>query len=319
MMKKWQWAGWVCILGVALTAQAYEGVVPGPANPGSPDMTANVSPAADVKPLPEKAGAVVSEEKKAAVPEVVEFKPLPKQDAAVAPEAKKILPAAEAHGWGAESKLTGGGEEDSWFASRLVVGTRVTSYGLKEKERPLDNRYLGSINKIDEDQDYMPVKAFVNYFPVQWGGVGVSYEKISAVTLTEEPGETTYTDGTFTIDGPIFYGVLALPNRTRVTPFVELGMMVPSGSFDANSAWANAHGIQGYQTLDVREVNGGEMWAVGCDIRVNKGWSCNLIYREIKADIVVDHVLLGSLNQSNSNRPFDLSSSFVGGGISYRF
>jgi hypothetical protein len=318
-MKKWQWVGWVCMLGVALTAQAYEVVATGLAAPVEPSIATNAPYVVEVKPSPGTAGVVVPEEKKAAAPAVVEFKPLSRPDAAVAPEEKKILPPVDAHGWGEESNFTDEGEEASWFVNRLVVGTRVTSYGLKEKKRPPSNHFLGSINTLDEDQDYAPFKAFLNYFPVRWGGVGVSYEKISAVTLTEEPGETTYTDGTFTIDGPIFYGVLALPNRTRVTPFVELGMMVPSGSFDANSAWANAHGIQGYQTLDVREVNGGEMWAVGCDIRVKEGWSCNLIYREIKADIVVDHVLLGSLNQSNSNRPFDLSSSFVGGGVSYCF
>ncbi len=316
-MKKWQWAGWVCILGMALAAQAYEVAATGLAAPVAPPVATNAPYVVEVKPLPATAGAVVPEEKKAVAPDVVEFKPLSKPDAVVAPEAEKILPPAEEHGWGEGVEFTD--EGDSWFVNRFDVGTRATSYALKETKRPPSNHFLGSINTLDEDQDYAPFKVFLNYWPVQWAGVGITREKFSAVTLTEEPGEVTYTDGTFELDGPIFYLTFALPNKTPVTPFVEFGRMNLSASFESNPAWANAHRIQGYQNLVVREVNGGDMWAVGCDIHIKKGWSCNLIYREIKADIVVDHVLLGSLNQSNSNRPFDLSSSFVGGGISYRF
>jgi len=295
-MNKRQWAGWVCMLGMALTAKAYEVAMAESAGPVSPDMATHVSSSAEVKPLPEKDGM------------------------RGVPEEKKILSAVEAPVLGTEGKFTDEGDGTSWFANRLVVGTRITSYGLKEKERPLNNRYLGSINKIDEDQDYMPTKIFLNYFPVPWGGVGVSYEKIRAVTITDwKAGVGAYSDGTFEVDGPIFYGILALTNRTRVTPFVELGMMIPSGSFEANSAWANAHGIQGYQNLVVQDVHGGEEWAVGCDIRIKEGWSCNLIYREITAEMIVDHVLQGSVNEQNSNRSFDISSRFVGGGISYHF
>ena len=205
------------------------------------------------------------------------------------------------------------------LVNKVQVGTRVTMFELKDKERPLNNRYLGSINKLDEDQDYAPIKAFLKYWPVDWAAVGVSYDKIRAETLTDEPGKPSYTDGTLQLDGPIYSLTFALPNKTPVTPYVELGWMDVSGSFDGNSSWSNAHGIDGYQTLVIRKSDGGATWGVGCDIQIKGGWACNLLYREIDAEMTVDQVIMGSINEANSNRKFDLSSRFFGGGVSYRF
>jgi len=205
------------------------------------------------------------------------------------------------------------------LVNKVEVGTRVTMFELKDKSRPMSNRYLGSINKLDEDQDYTPIKAFLKYWPVDWAGVGVSYDKIRAETITDKPGEARYSDGTFQIEGPIYSLTLAMPNKTAVTPYVELGWMNLSGSFEAASGWANARGIDGYQMLVIRKTEGGGTWGAGCDIRIKDGWSCNLLYREVDAELTVDHVLNGELNLANSNRKFDLSSRFYGGGVSYRF
>lgn len=211
-------------------------------------------------------------------------------------------------------RLPAGVEEgDEWWRNRVEIGTRITTYTLTDKSRPDNNHYLGSINRLKEDQDYTPTKVFANVWPLKWVGAGISYEKISAVTWTEEPGETSYSDGTFVAKGPILSLLAAYPNGTRFTPFAEAGMMLISGSFDANPAWSQGD----YQDMKVTGTKDGTVLGLGCAIQLGKRVEMDLIYRQIKAALVVDHVLNGSVRASD--REFPLDSTWMGAGIKYRF
>ncbi len=208
-------------------------------------------------------------------------------------------------------------EGDEWWRNRVEIGTRITSFELTDKQSPPDNNFLGSINTLKEDQDYTPTKLYANVWVLEWLGVGLSYEKMGAETWTEEPGYESYTDGTFELDGPILSLLAAWPNSTRFTPFVEVGQWMMSGSFKANSDWGNAHGIDGYQDLEVAKEKGGFVFGGGCAIQLTRHLEMDVLYRQITASVEVDHVLLGTVRASG--REFPLDSSWLGLGIKYRF
>ncbi len=205
------------------------------------------------------------------------------------------------------------------LASRLELGTRLTAGTLTDTSRPMDNRFLGSINKLKDDQDLSPYKVFANYWLLDWIGVGVSYEKLAAKTWSEgeEQGVLIpYTDGTFEADGPILSLLAAYPNRTRLTPFAELGYLFFTGSFDAAPEWGNAHGIEGYQDFAIVQENGGFVWGLGCAAQLWRNWEVDILFRQITASVVVNHVI-GSDTRPNDYE-FPLDSNWFGFGVKYR-
>ncbi len=210
-------------------------------------------------------------------------------------------------------------EGDDWWRNRIEIGTRITSFQLAEKESPPGKNYLGSINMLKEEQDYTPTKLYANAWVLEWLGVGLSYEKLGEKTWTDngEPGSVPYTDGTFNVGGPILSALVAWPNQSRFTPFAEVGQWFMSGSVDLNPAWANAHGIDGYQEFEITKYKGGMVWGGGCAIQLTRNIEMDLIYRQIKASILVDHILLGSVAHADSEFPLD--SSWMGAGVKYRF
>lgn len=210
-------------------------------------------------------------------------------------------------------------EIQPWWKNRFDIGTRITMYNLTDTSRPYVNGegFLGSINKLKEDQNYAPVKVFANAWPLKWVGAGISYEKISAKTWTDKPGETGYSDGTFSVNGPILSLLGAWPNHTRFTPFAEIGQMVMSESVDVNPEWANAHGIQGYQDFNITDTKGGTVLGAGCAIQLKKGFEMDILYRQITASVIVDHTHLGVIEQHD--REFPLDSNWFGIGLKYRF
>jgi opacity protein-like surface antigen len=120
------------------------------------------------------------------------------------------------------------------------------------------------------------------------------------------------------VDGPILSVLVALPNRTRFTPFVEVGrLFVTYSSVEINPAWGNAHGIDGYQTFEIVNTKDGSVLGVGCSIQLSRSIEMDVIYRQIKASVVVDHILLD--NVQNNDREFPLDSSWLGAGVQYRF
>lgn len=213
----------------------------------------------------------------------------------------------------------GAEEGDDWWRNRIDIGTRITSFQLAEKESPPGKNYLGSINMLKEEQDYTPTKLYANAWVLEWLGIGLSYEKLGEKTWTDngEPGSVPYTDGTFNVGGPILSALAAWPNSTRFTPFVEVGQWFMSGSVDLNPAWANAHGIDGYQEFEITKYKGGMVLGGGCAIQLTRNVEMDLIYRQIKASILVDHILLGSVAHSDSEFPLD--STWMGAGVKYRF
>jgi hypothetical protein len=208
-------------------------------------------------------------------------------------------------------------EGDGWWLNRFEIGTRVTSFELTDAKRPMDNRFLGSINVLKEDEDLSPTKLYANAWVLKWLGVGISYEKMGIKTWTEKPDVEPYTDGTFDVDGPILSLLACWPNSTRFTPFAEVGQWLMSGSFSADPEWANAHGIDGYQDFEVVKEEGGMVWGVGCAVQITRHVEMDVLYRQIEGALIVDHVLLGGVQ--HAGKKFPLDSNWMGAGIKYRF
>jgi opacity protein-like surface antigen len=208
-------------------------------------------------------------------------------------------------------------EGQSWWENRLEVGTRITLYTLTDTERHGDESFLGSINRLKEDDDYLPVKLYANFWLREWAGVGLSYEKISAVTWTAKEGVDGYSDGTFSVHGPILSALLAWPNQTRFTPFAELGQMLMFSSVKTDPEWANAHGIPNYQDFVITDEKGGFLWGVGCAFQLNRELELDAIFRQINASVIVDHTLGGHVR--HGDKEFPLDSDWFGVGLKYRF
>jgi hypothetical protein len=233
----------------------------------------------------------------------------------VAVESRPLV-AEEGSSWLARVPV-GAEAGDEWWMNRFEIGTRVTSFELTDATRPMNNRFLGSINVLKEDQDHAPTKLYANAWVLKWLGVGLSYEKMGVITWTEKPDDDPYTDGTLEVDGPILSLLAAWPNSTRFTPFAEVGQWMMSGTFKADSEWANAHGIDGFQDFEVTKEQGGQVWGGGCAIQITRNVEMDVVYRQIKGSLLVDHILLGDVVRSD--RKFPLDSTWMGAGVKYRF
>ena len=191
------------------------------------------------------------------------------------------VPAVAAH-TAAPAAMSGG---TPWYGrrpvGRLEAGTRYTHYKLKETRRggKVDGHYvdtfLGSLSELEEDQDRSPNKVFIQYKPCPYAGLGVSYDHVRAVTMDSGGG-----DGTVDAEGPILYVTGCYPNRTRATPYCELGYVMYNAQFEANSWDAG-----GRRTMTVHDSSG-LVLAAGLDILAWRGISAGVYYRWVDADTV---------------------------------
>jgi hypothetical protein len=204
--------------------------------------------------------------------------------AAAHPAADGQTPASNPAAAVPASAATSGGTP--WYGrrpvGRLEAGTRYTHYKLKETRRggKVDGHYvdtfLGSLSELEEDQDRSPNKVFIQYKPCPYAGLGVSYDHVRAVTMDSGGG-----DGTVDAEGPILYVTGCYPNRTRATPYCELGYVMYNTHFDENRSWSSG----GRRAITVHDSSG-PVLAAGLDVRVWRKISAGVYYRWVDADTV---------------------------------
>jgi len=174
---------------------------------------------------------------------------------------------------------------------RLAIGARVTTFTLEDAERDSrEESYLGSITKLDAEQDNSP-RLFINYKLIRYLGVGVTWNELRAATVThvrEEgiPGDM-HTDGTIDLQGLLYYVTVRLPNRTRFTPFAEYGVAQYDSNFDHDPGWRSS----GNSRLMVVEDTDSNYYAVGLDIQILEGLQVNLYYRKMDVDVDAKYYL----------------------------
>lgn len=205
---------------------------------------------------------------------------------------------------------------NSFIKNRLEIGTRILHGSLLDDTRgqPFNGSFVGSVTMLRDNQDLLPTRFYVQYKILDYLGVGVSYDKISAAAgdWGIEGDGTGGSDGDVNLSGPLFYLLGCYPNSTKFTPFCEAGMGVYSAKFDADAAWGS--------TNDKRfELNStkGIYFGAGCDFEVTDHFSVNAYGRYMKIDDVTgDYMLLGN---KQSDIIFTMSYMAFGIGAKYAF
>ena len=204
---------------------------------------------------------------------------------------------------------------------RLAVGARVTTFTLEDTERDSrDDSYLGSITKLDAEQDNSP-RLFINYKLIRYLGVGVTWNELRAATVThvrEEgiPGDM-HTDGTIDLQGLLYYVTVRLPNRTRFTPFAEYGVAQYDSNFDHDPGWRSS----GNSRLMVVEDTDSNYYAVGLDIQILEGLQVNLYYRKMDVDVDAKYYLNDDemTGDPREEATFPMGNYAYGLGLKYAF
>jgi opacity protein-like surface antigen len=131
---------------------------------------------------------------------------------------------------------------------RLLAGARIPHSWLAEDRRSGPNGYdnsnkkgnfLGSLWGLDPQQSWVPYP-YVEYRVVAAFGLGAAYDQLTVKTLDWANPEHTLTagDGDLRTRGAQVYAFARYANRTRFTPYVQLGWAFYSSQFLESPGWA---------------------------------------------------------------------------------
>lgn len=223
-----------------------------------------------------------------------------------------------ATGWAAQPVAVSQPADGEAGALRgLEIGTRILHVMLQEDEKGTgtdtrDDNFLGSIDILDEDQDYVPTRLYAQYFFSDILGVGISYDKVEADAKDE-----TASDGTISMDGPILYLVGRYDNGSALVPFAEVGIAFYQNSFDPTEEWADDGDFRRFMKLDDTEAL---VLGFGCDYRFTESLSMNLYARVVEgASFDAAHFNTEDASHPRQSGSFNMDYFGAGIGIKYAF
>lgn len=209
--------------------------------------------------------------------------------------------------------------------SGLEIGTRILYVTLDEDTRngtliptgdpsrptAYVNRFLGTINQLDVEQEYAPIRLYLQYFLSEHVGVGVSYDRLE-VDTRDESGS----DGILKMDGPILYGIARKAFGNGATPFAELGIGIYGTSYDPDPNWQNA-GPRGRRVMDTEDPVAFVI-GLGVDYNVTETLSLNLYARAV-LNATVDAEAYYSKNPGNPFAEGEFPLDYYGFGIGVKY
>jgi len=218
-----------------------------------------------------------------------------------------------------ETLITPAMEESSCFWGCWRIGTRYTHFKLKDKTRgePFNGSFVGTITQIDEEQDNVPNKLYIQYrLPKVPVWLGVSYDHARAVTMDDGNGDGIVDhlggDGSVDLPGYIAYVQADWENSTRLMPYVQLGYAFYQSEFKPNANWSDS----GRRQMNLKDTTGTEL-AGGVAVRLYKNWSADLFAQLMTVkDVKGDYVLNG---QKQQDIIFTMSYMAYGAGVSCTF
>lgn len=175
------------------------------------------------------------------------------------------------------------------FTDRLTLGTRLTPFVLLDDES--DAGFLGTISKLDAEEDYFPWKFLVEYqFTPRWG-VELTWDQIAVHAVTHAADH--HMDGDFELTGPILSAVYHLEKRGRFQPYAELGLAWMVADFDPAKWWSLGYAHESDWILlgssdeprnsITREIEmddaPGVILAAGSRIEITRHWSGDFLLR----------------------------------------
>jgi opacity protein-like surface antigen len=236
-------------------------------------------------------------------------------------ERRRALDGVGPCGRGSGYRTQGLGLSPEWVASRLSIGARVITFWLKDTRRSGENGYdnanlegnfLGSLWGLDAQQHYFP-NSFLEYRVVSSFGVGFAYNQARAKTLdwANDQRSITAGDGDVQIRGLQVYVFGRYRNRTRVTPYANLGVSRYWSRFFESPGWS-APG----RHFEVDDTSG---WfaAVGCSVA---------LWKHLEVDAIYSYSQIGDVTARAYLRPnryrrgaFPMRSDVLGIGVVYAF
>jgi hypothetical protein len=198
--------------------------------------------------------------------------------------------------------------------NRLEIGLRISYFTLVENKRDetvngTRRGFLGSINELEEDQDYTPYP-FVRFFPIPYVGVEIGYDKVQAITRkwTDPPeggSRDQDSDGTIVLEGPLVQVVGRYPNESIVTPYagfgpVFYGTFLGEAEFEHTEWWHNGFGSYSDQNYYDWVNDGRQAWPNGgyqrtIELSDTMGWVLSggasvAIYKGLELEASVQYV-----------------------------
>lgn len=198
-------------------------------------------------------------------------------------------------------------------AWRFEAGLRSLRMDLSNDKQgePFNGSFIGSINELKVDQQYMPVHPYfqaLKSFDEFLLGVGLSYD--SWTVATEDGGGG---DGNVEMDAWTIYLVGRVVADSKFHPFAELGWAMYNNDFDPDPIWY-AGGRRNFVFDDAAGLH----LAAGCDYLITDSWSANIYLRYVDIELDGSYIFRGD---SRPPEPFVFPMEHVayGLGLSYTF
>lgn len=263
---------------------------------------------ADVEEAADLDAAPVSEE------ETADFEEKEAQDAAEAVEEEKPVAAPVVMDLRSDYLKTRKGDGDSRLPQiTFTIGTRALYMSLLDdkKGRPFENSFIGSIHKLEADQNMLPIHPYVQATAAVGDfnlGLGFTYSYFKVSTRDNGGG-----DGAVKTDALSLYAIASYSAPFNLTPFVEAGVGMAMNSFDAFSDWSEG----GKREFDLDDSTlfyvGG-----GIDYAVMDHWLLNVYVRYMTYDVDGEYIYRGDSRPAQSFT-FPLEHIGFGVGLAYAF
>lgn len=192
----------------------------------------------------------------------------------------------------------------------IVAGARFLRVRLLSdtKGEPGVNSFIGSINKLEEDSQFVMLRPYIQVLLTHHLGLGLSYDYLETKTI--DPGGG---DGNVQTTSFFFYLTLEYPNTTRWTPYAELGLGKHRNAFDPRPTWSQG----GRRRFDL-ENSVEPFLGVGCRLAVWRALSLDAYVRYTNSDVKGVYIFTGD---KRLPQPFTFTLEHIssGIGVSWRF
>jgi len=165
-----------------------------------------------------------------------------------------------------------------YFAGKLEIGTRMVHRVLTDADSGHkggtygSGTYLGTIYALDEEQNYLPFKPYVEYFFTSFFGVELAYDEMDAETRAiDTSSHKEKTDGTVSLSGLTLSLVSRYKNDTAFTPYAGIGLGLYSGDFAEDSNWAYTASTGRTRVMDVDNAVGFQLF-LGVKWSMTENW-----------------------------------------------
>lgn len=222
-------------------------------------------------------------------------------------------------------------ETSSPVAGHLELGTRITHFVLVDEDD--SNGFLGSIDHLGDEQDYIPYKVYADWLFCPYGGIELTWDHVGAIAKTS--ASDNHTDGKFVLDGPILTAFGRYPNASMFQPYAGLGAAFYMTDFEAEDWWAKGYSSpDDYASLGSpsEDRNGksrsiqtddtvGFVATAGTDIKITKNWSADLYFRYTAVDVDAHFTLLtnGKVTEDKGTYTIPFDNYTFGAGAKYVF